>query len=96
VKSDDILDVLTGLFGSSRWPTPLNRMQGLQRIKAGDSASVAAKTVGTNTALLEKLKKSPTPLKELLGVTPDDTPDNLIERTTLILGQLLLGRCASA
>ncbi len=69
-------------------------MQGLQRIQAGESASVAAKAVGTNAALLQKLKKSPTPLKELLGVTPDDTPDNLIERTTLILGQLLLGRCA--
>jgi hypothetical protein len=94
VKSEDILGVLTGLFGSDRWPKPLNRMQGLQRIQAGESAGAAAKAVGTNAALLQKLKQSPTPLKELLGVTPDDTPHDLIERTTLILGQLLLGRCA--
>ena len=72
----------------------MNRMQGLQRIQAGESASVAAKAVGTNAKLLEELRESPNPLKELLGVTPEDTPDNLVERTTLILGQLLLGRCA--
>lgn len=93
MNSENIVGVLTGLFGSDRWPKPLNRLQGLQRIQAGESASAAAKAVGTSIALLQKLETSADPLTDLLGITSGDTPANLIERTTLILGQLLLGRC---
>jgi hypothetical protein len=94
VKAEDILGVLTGLFGSDPWPKPLNRLQGLQRLRAGESVSAAAKAVGTSAALLQKLEKSRAPLKDLLDAAPENTPENLIERTSLILGQLLLGRCA--
>jgi hypothetical protein len=94
MQSREFLAILRAVLGSESWPKPLHLLQGLERLRAGEDPAVVAKAVGTSKRRLRDLANVKDVLKHVLHSRPADVPHSRLERSKLILGQLVLGRAA--
>lgn len=90
----ELADTLALLFPHREWPKPLHVLRGLRLVASGASPSEAARTVGTTARRLGKARQATDPVEDLLGVPLHDIDTQTRQRSTQMLGQLLLGRCA--
>ena len=84
------------MFGEAVWPKPLHVLQGLEMMELGVPAQAAAKAVGTNAHVLEGLENAEDPVREVLGLGLREVDTAHRQRSSQMLGQLLVGRCAEA
>ena len=95
MTSDEFSRVASELFGGGPRPKPLHLLKGAELAKAGLDLDQAAKAVGTSTRILERLLARSDPVQQILGVDPTATINEKHSgKIRLILGQLVLGRCA--
>ena len=95
MTSDEFSGVASELFGSGPRPKPLHLIKGVELAKAGLEVDQAAKAVGTSFRTLERLLAASDPVQQILGVDPTVAANEKhIGKIRLILGQLVLGRCA--
>ena len=95
MNSAEFSNVISELFTQGPWPKPLHLIRGVELVKDGMKVEQAAKTVGTSGRTLEKLLTSTDPLQQVLGIDLTAATDERHSRKIrLILGQLVLGRCA--
>jgi hypothetical protein len=94
MNRNDLINTLKEIFPSGTWPKPLHILQALSLAESGTPLPEAAKTVGTNHALVIAARQDPDPVRAILGLALDQIEDRYRRRATQILGQLLLGRCA--
>jgi hypothetical protein len=94
VRHDRFFTLLKEVLGDTGWPKPLHLLEGAERVRAGDSLSAVSKAVGTTQNRLAEVVGAPDPIREVLGLTPEEVIEEQLRRARQILGQLLLGRCA--
>lgn len=81
-------------LGSGPWPKPLHLLQGCELIESGAALNEAARSVGTTVPYLENVYTATNRLHAVLGISPEDLSETDLRKTRLIMGQLILGRCA--
>jgi hypothetical protein len=88
----ELLDLLSRLFPSTRWPNPFHVLAALDNFERGTDIVTAARSMGTTAARVRALCAERFPARVLLGdvnVSPEG-----IAKARLTLGQLLVGKCA--
>ena len=90
----EFLETLAKLFGSTCWPKPLHALQGLELLRRGEELRDAAKSAGTTQRVLRDVDSAPDPVQKVLGLSLQQVDNPHRQRSSQILGQLLLGRCA--
>lgn len=90
----EFLEALQRIFGHRPWPKPLHLLRGVQLAADGAPISEAARAVGTTPTALQRVCDTSDPVFETLGIRLRDITSEGRQRAALILGQLLLGRCA--
>lgn len=87
-----LVEILSRLYPSTRWPKPFNLLQAAEAVAAGGELATSARAAGTTAAHLSKFINSSDQLVALFGSeAPDeDTAKNVRQ----ILGNLIVGQCA--
>jgi len=96
MNSQDLIAFFDTSYGTEPWPQPFHILQGLQKVKAGESVREAARAVGTTQGLIKAAEKSAEPAFDILAVRPNDLTDEDLQKAAKILGGLVLGQAAEA
>lgn len=91
---NSLINLLQEIFGEEGWPRPLNLLEGVLRVRAGEELSAAAKAIRTTQRRLADVVAAEDPINKILGVGSGKIEEEDIRRSRQILGQLLVGRCA--
>lgn len=94
MTNEALFALFESLFPDGRWPKPLHVLQGLRRVERGEPIEQVAQQVGTTARTLIGRGSSPDPIEDTLGIAIGSIDGEKKRRSTQILGQLLLGRCA--
>ena len=90
----ELLQIMAALFPGGNWPKPFHVLQATHLVAQGPPLADAARQVGTTKRRLEEVLSSGDPIRELVGVGLREVAVANRERSALMLGGLLLGRCA--
>jgi hypothetical protein len=91
VKEKELIQVLSRLYPSTRWPKPFNLLQGSGIYAARRDIKAAARQVGTTSSRLNQFRSSRNRVVELFGTEKPD--EQVRRRVRQILGNLIVGRC---
>lgn len=91
MKEKELVQILSRLYPSTRWPKPFNLLQGKLLVGSGKDIRIAAREVGTTAARLTQFLESPNTVTALLRSQPEDDDRR---RAKQILGNLIVGKCA--
>jgi hypothetical protein len=94
VTDAEALALLDTLFSGREWPEAVRRLRGVVLARGSVPLSEAARAVRTTAARLRPLVESSSPLAEYLGIAPNDITDAHRKKARIVLGQMLVGRCA--
>jgi hypothetical protein len=91
---DEVMAVLSRLYGGEAWPPPFHALEGLRLLREGMEPSAAARAVGTIRKRVLELANSSDPITELLGISASVVTDENRIAAKRGLAQILLGRAA--
>ncbi|MGH2396419.1 MAG: hypothetical protein ACRDFW_05410 [bacterium] len=92
MKEKELVQILSRLYPSSRWPKPFNLLQGKLLLRSGKTATEAAREVGTTAARLNAMSKVGDAITGIFGAEQPD--DDTRKNARQILGNLIVGKCA--
>lgn len=96
MKIEPLSGTFARLFGDKVWPRPAHLLYGVKLVQKGVSPFEAAKRIGTRPSILNAVIASRDPVGAAFGTDAPEQDKGDRDRTALVLGQLLLGRCAEA
>src|SRR5690606_2537690 len=91
---DQLVRLLTDLYGGDSWPKPLHLLRGVVLVEQGQSRKDAARAVGTTEVNSARVLASKDRVKAIVGENTSPRSDAELERRRGVLGQLALGRAA--
>jgi hypothetical protein len=91
---ENLVRLLTDLYGAEPWPKPLHLLRGVVLVEQGQSRKDAARAVGTTEVNLARVLASKDRVKSIVGESQTPPTEAELERKRGVLGQLLLGRAA--
>lgn len=89
-----VIRLLNREYPDGGWPQPFNLLRAARQVRAGTPVGVAARAEHTSVAALRTVMQSKNELATALGLRSLRVERLRIQRTSLLLGQLLVGRCA--
>jgi hypothetical protein len=87
---------LNSIFGPDVWPPPLNLAWAVAKARKSHDVEGTATAAGVTKQKLRRVLENTYPLEAAFGIRPADISDATVSRAELVLGQMLIGRCAES